>query len=111
MALRVSFGTVTMGTAASAPSGTIALRGATSGHITMPDALTGTVLSFFTSADGVTYRQLFNSAGAVQLAASVAGSRTYPLPSELFAAHSFYLTAGSAQAAARSFIYSLKGGE
>lgn len=110
MPLRETFGTVTMGSGA-ASSGTLSLRGATSGHVVMPDALSGTVLGFNTSADGSTYRPLYNSAGVVALSASVAGSRAYPLPSELFGAHSFCLTAGTVQAAARSFIVYLKGGD
>ena len=109
MALRTFVGTVTMGSGA-ASSGTVGLRGATSGHVVMPDAFSGTVLTFMTSADGSTYRALYNSAGVVAPAASVAGSRAYPLPSELFGAHSFYLSAGTVQAAARSFVVFLKGG-
>lgn len=110
MALRSSFGTLTMGSA-SASSGTMLLRGATGGHITMPDAFTGTVLTFNTSPDGSNYRPLYNSAGLVTPAASMAGSRSYPLPSELFGAHSFTLSAGTVQAAARSFVVSLRGGD
>lgn len=110
MALRTSIGTVTMGSGA-ASSGTTVLRGATSGHVVMPDAFSGTVLGFNTSADGSIYRALTNASGAVTPAASMAGSKAYPLPSELFGAHSFYFTAGTVQAAARSFIVHLKGGD
>jgi hypothetical protein len=109
MALRTSVGTLTMGTA-SPTSGTMLLRGATSGHLVMPDALSGTVLTFNTSADGQTYRPLHNAAGLVTPAVSVGGSRSYPLPAELFGAHSFYLTAGTIQADARTFIVALRGG-
>lgn len=110
MALRNFVGTVTMGSA-SATSGTLGLRGATSGHLLMPDAFSGTVLNFVTSPDGQNFRPLYNSAGVVAPAASMAGSRTYPLPSELFGAHSFYLQAGTVQAAARTFVVFLKGGD
>lgn len=109
MGLRVSFGTVTIANSGTT-SGTVVLRGATAGHVTMPDAFTGTVLTFFTSANGSIYRQLVNSSGTVQLATTALGSRSYPLPSELFGAHSFYMQSGSSQAAARDFIVSLRGG-
>lgn len=110
MALRVSFGTLTIAQNADT-SGTMALGGAERGLITMPNALSGTTLFYHVSSDGATYRRLTNASGAVVPAASVAGSLSYPLPSELFGAHSFFLTAGTIQAAARQFIVSLKGGD
>lgn len=109
MALRTSTGTLVIGSG-SASSSALSLRGAVSGHVTMPDSLNGTILTFDTSADGAIYRPLYGTSGLVTPAASVAGSRSYPLPSELFGAHSFRLTAGTVQASDRSFIISLRGG-
>jgi hypothetical protein len=108
MGLRSFSTTLAMGSGASV-SGTIPLRGSSSGHIVMPDAFSGTLLNFMTSADGQTYRPLSDASGPISLATSVSGSRSYPLPTSLFGAHSFYLSAGTIQSAARSFAVFMRG--
>lgn len=92
-------------------SGTIMMRGAVLGHITMPDALTAGTLNFLTSSQvsGGTFRPLYDQYNTL-VSLVVSGSRSYPLPAELAGADGFRLMgAGTVEASARSFVVNLKG--
>lgn len=102
---RIDVQSVTMGSGA-ASSGTIQTYGANRGMLEMPDAFTGTLLTFNGSVDGTIFRALYTTANAA-VSQVCAGSRSYPLPSEVFNGVAFTLTAGTVQAAARSFRVSL----
>ena len=92
-------------------SGTIMMRGALLGHITMPDALTAGTFNFLTSSQvsGGTFRLLYDQYNTI-VALVASGSRSYPLPAELAGADGFRLAgAGTVEASNRTFIVNRKG--
>lgn len=75
----------------------------------VPDALTGTTLSFQVSdAEGGVYKDLYDTAN-IQVSMTVAQGRAYDLPTELASWPYFKIKAGSVQTAIRTFKVLLKG--
>ena len=99
------------GTAVVANGGTIstpfAVDGMARGSFSIPAALTSVAVTFQISNDqGVTYTALYNSSNT-QISITVAASRAYPLPAELFGATYARMVFGSAEGAERTIKYSL----
>jgi hypothetical protein len=76
--------------------------------LVLPATMTGTLLSFTVSADGTTFQALHDDTNtAVTLALTV--SKSYLLPPELAAWHSFKIVSGSAEGADRTLVITAKG--
>ena len=80
-----------------------------SGSVQLPAALTGTTLTIQTSNDGTTWATCRDIAGAAKAAITFAASITVPLHAEAFASKFLRLLSNGTEAAARSFIFHLKG--
>lgn len=99
------------GSAAVASGGTttgpISTEGMSRGAFSIPATFTSTAVTFSVSHDqGVTYTALYNASNAL-VSITVAVSRAYPLPAEVFGATSFKMVFGSAEGGARVVKYSL----
>jgi hypothetical protein len=76
------------------------------GSFIIPAAFTGTVITFSVSRDDSTYFNQYDE-GNNQISYTVATSRAYPLPPEVFDWPFVKLTSGSAEGAARTIHVAL----
>lgn len=74
----------------------------------LPAAFTGTTIYFEVSHDGVTYVDAYTQLGERVALLNVVASRAYPLPGEISAYRYIKLEAGTAQAASRSIVVSMR---
>lgn len=85
-------------------SGEVALSGYAGGGYALPSTFDGTTLSFtVASASGGTFQALYDQYGNV-VSLTVAASRSYALPAELFAWPFFKFVAGTAQSTTNTVI-------
>lgn len=76
--------------------------------ILMPAAFTGTALTFLASVDGVDFFPIYNAAGVVSYSAQ-AGQYIAIDPQDFYGVTYLQIKSGSAEAATRALICSLKG--
>lgn len=95
--------TATIASGATA-SGAVDARGASGGGYALPSTFDGTTLTFTVcSTSGGTYQTLYDQYGNA-LSVTVAASRSYPLPQELFGWPYFKFVAGTSQSTTDTII-------
>jgi hypothetical protein len=88
-------------------SAAVPYRAYRGGGFATPAALTGTAVTFEVSQDGVGWIALYSASNS-PVSITVATSRAYPLPAELYGWHFFRFVSGTTETAARTILYSLK---
>lgn len=84
-------------------SDAVDMRGYSGGGYALPSTFDGTALTFQVSVDGVTYQTLYDQYGS-PLSITVAASRSFPLPQEIFGWAYFKFVAGTAQSTTATLI-------
>lgn len=90
-------------------SSAIDFRGRAGGGFRLPSTFTGTTITYQVSVDGNSYGSLYDQFGAQVVTASVAASRRYALPAELYGWPYFKIVSGSAEGADRTIAVVVAG--
>lgn len=90
-------------------SSSIDFRGRAGGGFVVPAAFTGTSITYQVSVDNSNFGALYDQFGAQVVTASVAVSRRYALPAELYGWPYFKIVSGSAEGGDRTIAVVLAG--
>lgn len=83
-------------------------RGGSAFGLVMPSSFTGTAITFTVSYDGTNFQALYDIYNA-QVSVTVAASRSYDLPTELFSWPFWKIVSNGTEAAARTLWIVTKG--